>query len=316
MPSNLITAPRFWKSKAILFKMETTYGTDAIPTGAANWMEARNVSFNPFDIELADRNIQLPYMGSSGKSVVSQWAKVSFDILIAGSGAAGTAPKWAPLLLASGFAETITASVSAAYNLISTSFSGATIWVNIDGVYHKLVGCRGTVKGKLSAKGIPMLSFEFTCQYVAGVTAAMPTVTRTGWLIDEGVNAVNTTALTLNGIAFAFSELDFDVGNKIARVNLPGPQYEVAITDRDPTASVTIMAPPLATFDPFALATAGTNVAATFTHGSAAGKKVKVDLKVVLTNVDYDNIDGQLAYKIALEPTPVSGNDELAITAL
>lgn len=313
---NLITAPRFWKNKVILVKPEVSYATDPTPTGAANWIEARNVSLTPFDVETADRNIEMPYMGSSGKVIVGQWGKLNFDVLAAGSGALGTAPKWAPLALACGTAETVVAATSVTYNLISTAFGSVAAWVNIDGVYHKFFGVRGELKGKMSAKGIPMLSYELTGIFSAPVAVAMPAVTRTGWVYDEGVNSVNTTALTLNGVDLAFSALDFAFGNKVARINLPGPQLEVAITDRASSMSVTVLAPDLAIFDPYALATAGTNVAVSATHGSTAGKKLKLDGKVIVSAVDYDNIDGMLAYKLTLEPTPVSGNDELALTCL
>lgn len=313
---NLLATPRFWKSKAILVKNEVTYGTDAAPTGAANWIEARNVNFQPYDAETAERNIDMPYLGSSGKVVVAKWGKLTFDVLLAGSGGAGTAPKYSPLLLACGTAETIVAATSATYNLVSSAMASATMWVNIDGVYHKLVGGRGTLSGKASAKGIPLLNFSFDCCYVTPEAAAMPAVTRTGWQIDEGVNAANTTALTLNGVGLAFSELDFAFGNQLARINLPGPQVEVAITGRSPTMGLTVLAPPLATFNPYALADAGTNVNASFTHGSVAGRKAKVDAKVIVSGVDYAEVDGMLAYKLTLDPTPVSGNDELTYTCL
>ena len=314
--ANIITAPRYWKNKAVLVKLEASYGVDPTPSGAANWIEARNVTLNPYDAENQARNIELPWMGISGNTVVSQWGKLSFDFLMSGGGAAGTAPKWAPLALGCGFAETINAGVSAVYNLVSSAFSSVTCWVNIDGVYHKFVGCRGDMKFKGMTKGIPMYSVDLDCIYAAPTAVALPAVTRTGWQIDEGMNSTNTTKLTLNAIDFAFSTHNWGLGNKMARLNLPGPQLEVAVTDRGPTMDVTVLAPPLATFDPFALATAGTNVAATFTHGSAAGRKVKHDYKVVLSNVDYDQIDGMVAYKLTLDPTPVSGNDEIIITAL
>jgi hypothetical protein len=56
---NLITTPRFWKKKAILAKLEAVVGTDSVPTGAANWIEARNLAITPFDVETAERNIGL-----------------------------------------------------------------------------------------------------------------------------------------------------------------------------------------------------------------------------------------------------------------
>lgn len=314
---NIITAPRFEKNTAVLVKTEgASYGVDSTPSGAANWIEARNLQFNPYDAETQDRNIVFPWMGAAGKTVVSQWGKLTFDFLCAGAGAAGSAPKWSPFALGGGFAETISVGVSAVYNLVSSGFGSNTCWINKDGVYHKLIGGRNELKFKGMAKGIPVFSAEIDCLYVGPVAGALPAVTRTGWGVDEGVNSVNTTKLTINAIDFAFQELNWALGNKLARINLPGPQLEVAITDRAPSLDTTVLAPPLATFDPFALATAGTNVAATVTHGSAAGKKVTMAFKLVLTNVDYATVDGMLGYKLVFEPTPVSGNDEITITVL
>lgn len=314
MTVNIITAPRFWKNKAVLIKPETAYGTDAIPTGAANWIEARNISFNPYNAETKDRSIEMPWMGSSGKTVVATWGQLSFDFLVAGSGTVGTAPKWAPILMGCGFAETISAGVSAAYNLVSAAMSSLSVYVNIDGVYHQFIGARGDLKAKINAKDVPLFSTTLDCLYVGPVATAMPAVTRTGWQIDEGANHVNTTALTLNGIPLAVSTHDWGLGNQVSKIDLPGPQLEVAITDRKPTMNLEVLAPPLATFDPFALATAGTNVTATITHGSVAGRQVKFDYKVVLINVAYSQIDAEVGYKLTLEPTPVSGNDEITIT--
>lgn len=313
---NLIATPRKWQNKTLLIKSETTYGTDPTPTGAANWIEARNVSLTPLDSDKVQRNIDLPYMGNSGNILVSNWAKLSFDIAMVPSGTAGTAPKWAPLLLGCGMAETITASTSAVYNLVSAAFGSVTGYMNIDGVLHKLLGKRGDVKGKIGAKGTPMLSFSFDAIYMTPVTGGLPTVTRTGWLLEEGVNSVNTTALTINGASLVLNSLDWSLGNKIARMDLPGPQREVAIIDRAPQASATVLAPDLTTFNPFALAEAGTTVALSNTHGSVAGKKVKIDMQVRIIGVDYEQVEETMAYKLTLDPIPVAGNDEIVLTCL
>lgn len=313
---NLLAAPRFWKNKAILVKIDAAYGTDPVPTGANNWFEARNVSLTPLEADKAERNIELPYMGNAGSILVSSWTKLAFDVALASSGAAGTAPKWAPALLACGCAETIVAATSAAYNLVSTAFMSATAYINIDGTLHKLVSCRGEVKGKLGAKGIPLLSFELTSGYLAPTAVALPAVTRTGWEIEEAVNSVNTGELTLNAVDLAFSSLEWSFGNQIARIDLPGPQREVAISNRKPTATATVLAPALGVFDPFALAQSAATVDLTNTHGSAAGKKVQTDMKVRVVDVGYDRIDEMLAYKLTLEPLPVDGNDEITITCL
>lgn len=313
---NLISSPRKWQNKALLVKGETTYGTDATPTGAANWIEARNVSLTPMDSDKVARNIDLPFMGNSGNILVSNWAKLSFDVAMAPSGTLGTAPKWGPLMLGCGTAETVTASTSVAYNLISSAFGSLCAYMNIDGVVHKLLGMRGEVKGKMSAKGTPMLSYSFDAVYVTPVAGGLPTITRTGWMLEEGVNSVNTLPVTINGVALAFSSFDWSFGNKVARLDLAGPQRVVDITDRSPQASITVLAPDLATFNPFVLAENGTTVALTNTHGSAAGKKIKTDMQVRVIGVDYDKIEEMMAYKLTLDPVPVVGNDEIALTCL
>lgn len=313
---NVLATPRFWKRKAVLVKNEAAYATDAVPTGAANFIEARNVSLTSFDAETADRNIELPYMGNGGKLITSKWSKLSFDVALAGSGAAGTAPKWGALLLGLAFAETVNAGVSVVYNLVSQAFGSLTAYVNIDGALYKFVGSRGEVKAKLNAKGVPLLSIELTSLYTVPVADALPVVDRTGWTTEDAVNSANTGKLTMNGVDLAFSTLEWASGNQISRIDLPGPQVEVAIVDRKPTASVTVLAPALATFDPYALASAATIFTTTNTHGTVAGKKVKTDLKGKIVGIAEDQVDGMLAYRLTLEPTSVAGNDEIAVTVL
>ena len=314
--ANLLGAVRNFKRKALLIKAEAAVGTDAVPTGLLNYIEARNVTLTPLDVATADRNIILPYFGVGGTLIVGKYAKVSFEVALVGPGAAGTAPKISPLLLACAFAETIVAGASAAYNLVSEAIGAVTIYINIDGAVHKMVGARGNVAIALSAQGIPLLKFNYEAVFIDPAAQAMPAIDATGWPIESPVSAANTLPVTLGGVALAFSTLDLDLGNQLKRIDLPGPQVEVVIVDRKPTASITVLAPPLATFNPFDLATAGTSITMTTTHGTTAGAKAKIDAKVRVIGADYADIEGMLAYKLTLEPAPVSGNDEIALTYL
>lgn len=313
---NLVTTPRKFKNKALLIGLEDEYGVDAVLTGALNWIEARNISFTPMDVDKVARNIEMPYMGNTGDVIVGTWSKLSFDVAMVPSGALGVAPKWAPLLLGCSWAETVTAVTSVVYNLVSKDVVSLCAYMNIDGVLHKLLGMRGEVKAKMSAKGIPMLSFSYDSLYMVPVDGPMPTVTRTGWMLEEGVNSVNTGPAVINSVPTAFSAFDWSLGNKVDRIDLPGPQLLVDISDRAPQASITIMAPDLATFNPFALVQSGATVPLTTTHGKAPGRKIKTDMHVRIINADYDQIDGSTAYKLTLQPAPVAGNDEIVITCL
>jgi len=309
--SNVLTSPRVWRLKTLVFKTETAYGTDAIPDGLLNWIEARNLSLTPMDVERADRNIEMPYMGNSGSVAISTWVKLSFDIALAPSGTVGTAPKWGPLLMACGMAETTTVGESVAYNLVSNAFSSATAYMIIDNVLHRITGMRGEVKAKMS-KGIPMLSFAFDGCYVAPVTGAAPAIDRSGWTIEEAVNSVNTTPVTIAGVPLSFSEFEWALGQTIARADNPG-QREIMITGRKPTSSITVLAPALAVFDPFAMTQANTVVELATTHGTAAGKKVTTTMNVRIAGAEYAQIEGMVAYKLTLEPEPLLGNDELSL---
>lgn len=313
---NLIAAPRAWAKKAVLLKVEPAYGTDPTPTGAANYIEARNVSLTSFEADAIDRNIMMPHFGNGGKIVSTIWSKLSFEVALAPSGVAGDAPLWGPILLGLGFAETLSAGVSVTYNLVSASISGLTAYLNIDGVLYKFIGCRGEAKVTMSTKGLPILQVELTSQYTAPSTAAAPALTTTGWMVEEAVNSVNTGKLTVNGVDLAWSQFDWACGNDIKRIDLPGPQREVAIMDRKPTASATVLAPALAVFDPYALAAANTPILISNTHGLVAGKKVKTDLKATITGISEDQIEGMVAYKLGFTPTPVSGNDEITLSLI
>lgn len=314
--ANVITQPRFWKKKAILIKSETVVGEDAIPTGALDWIEARNVSFQPLDAETADRNIEMPYFGNGGKLITGKYATLSFECALVGPGTAGAAPKIAPVLLACAFAETVTADASVAYSLASENIGSVTAYINIDGVLHKMVGARSNASLTLSAKGIPLLKFELQSVYLAPVAGAVPAVVKDGWTIEQPVTAATTSGLVLGATTLAYSTLEFNLGNQLARIDLPGPQTEVAITDRKPTGSAIVLAPPLTEFDPFALSDAGTVLALETTQDTRAGHKVQVDAQVRVIGVEYDRIEEMLAYKLTLEPTPIAGNDELTLTYL
>jgi hypothetical protein len=313
---NLIATPRVFDKKAVVLKKEVTYGVDPTPTGAANWFEARNVTLTSYDVETADRNVIENFLGHSGKVVAAKWSKLSFEIALAGSGVAGTAPKWGPMVLACAFAETVSAGVSVAYNLVSSAFSGVTAYMELDGVLYKFIGCRGNLKGRITAKGIPVLMVELTSVYTAPADGGITGIVKTGWTYEDAVNSVNTGKVTLNAVDLAFSSFEWDLANQIARINLPGPQVEVMIRDRAPTASLTVLAPLLAAFNPYALADAGTTVTLSNTHGTVAGKKVTTEAKVRVVGVSETEIEGMAAYQLGLDLVPVSGNDELTLTAL
>ncbi|MBW8320117.1 MAG: hypothetical protein K0M47_12445, partial [Rhizobium sp.] len=153
---------RYFRNRAILVKPETTYGVDAVPTGAANAMQMTNVNFEPLVGEDVNRDLVLPYMGHQGVMLVGNYARISGEVEIAGSGTAGTAPAVGPLLRACALAEVITAATDVKYTPISSLQEAVSIYFNVDGVRHVLLGARGTMTLQLTPKQIPRFVFTMT----------------------------------------------------------------------------------------------------------------------------------------------------------
>ena len=101
------------RKRTILAKIETVYGTDPTPTGAANAILVRNVNITPQETEIASRDLVRPFLGNSEQLPVAIHAAVDFEVEIAGAGTAGVAPAYGPLLRACGFAELILAAAVA-----------------------------------------------------------------------------------------------------------------------------------------------------------------------------------------------------------
>ena len=114
-------ATRYLRNTAILAKIESTYGVDSTPTEGANAILVSNVSINPLNAQNVDRDLIRPYMGSSEQLVGSAYIEIGFDVELAGSGAAGTAPGLWPCCCACGYQETVTASVRTEYNPVTRS---------------------------------------------------------------------------------------------------------------------------------------------------------------------------------------------------
>lgn len=307
--------PLLFRKRIVLAKSEVTYGVDPTPTGAANAILIRNLDVTPIDIEYASRDLIRPYLGNFDSLVGAKNVKASFEVELAGSGALGTVPAYGPLLRACGLSETIAAGVSVTYAPISSGFESVTIYVNVDGVLHKIFGARGTVSIELSAKQIPVYRFEFTGLYQAVVDGAAPTPTYTGFITPLPVNASNSSGFSLHGYAGLLQSLSMTVGNDVIYRNLVS-QESVIITDRKTTGSVTIEAPTMAQKDYFTAVNAVTLGSLALTHGTTAGNKVDVigSSSVQITSPTYQDSDGIVMLQMGLNFIPFgAGNNEFSL---
>lgn len=309
--------PLLSRRRTILAKTEVTYGTDSTPTGVANAILVRNMTLTPLSAETVSRDLVRPYLGNSETLIASKYVTIEFEVEMAGAGTAGTAPKYGPLLRACGLAETISAGTDVSYDPVSSGFESVTIYHNVDGVLHKLTGCRGNVEFTINARQIPVMKFTMTGIYNAPSDAALPAVTYTGFQTPLAANNTNTTGFSFFSYSGVLESLTLTLGNDVKFRSLIGSEA-VLITDRKVSGTAVFEAPLTATKDFFAAALASTLGTLSITHGTAAGNKFKIDsTKIDIGQPTYTDNDGIHMLSVPFVAVPsTAGNDEIEFSVL
>lgn len=307
----------FKRKATILAKIETTYGTDPTPSGAANAVLVSDLTINPMDMGTVSRDLIRPFFGNSEDLPTQVFAKLEFSCEVAGAGAAGDVPAWGPLLRACAFAETVNAGTDVQYTPVSDAIESVTLYANADGVLHKMTGARGTVSFELGNNKRPVMKFAFTGVFNTIADAAAPAVTLTGWKKPLAVTRANTPTFTVHGYAARMEDFTLDVANQVEPRSLVGGTEEVLITDRKPAGKIQIEAVKVADKDWWTSILAVTTGAVAFEHGLVAGNKVRFDMPAVqLIKPAYSDSQGVLMLSADLRVVPgASGNDEMVITA-
>ena len=304
--------------RSILAKTESSYGSDSTPTGSANAIQVSALEINPAESEVLSRDLIRSYLGNSPQLIANTRVSVTFTVEYSGSGAAGTAPKYGPLLEACGFGETIVSSTSVTYAPISTTPESVTIYVDNDGIRHKVTGARGSFTLSLNANQIPVYNFTMTGQYVAPTDTASPTLTFSNQADPEIFNDTNTTAFTLfSATGLALQSAEIDLGNEVVYRELVNSTKEVIVVDRAATANFVVEAPALSVKDFFALSVAGTAGNLSIVHGATAGNIITLSSPATglsLGNPTYSEDQGIVMLNIPTTMVPSSsGNDEITL---
>lgn len=305
------------KNMVLLAKQEVIPGTDPVPTPAANSILVRAMTPALITAEFVQRNNIRGYKGNFGSLAVGVHREFSFEVELASSGAAGTAPKWGPLLMACGFSETLVAVTSATYQPITTGDSTVTMYGYLDGLLFKMTGCKGTVSFELNSKAIPVMKYKFIGEYSAATDTAFPTgMVFTGFQKPMTVGRVNTPTFSFHGLTPVMQNLSFDVANSLTYRDLVGASGANS-SDRKPTGSTTIELPTIAAADFGEIARVGTEGALQIIHGVGAGNIIQIDMpKTQLTSaptISNDNEIAMLALQFSINPN--AGNDEIVIVA-
>lgn len=94
------------RNSFLLAKTETTYGTLGSSIAATDAIKIVSMELNPITGERVQRNLIKGFLGADRALLANEHVAVTITFEWGGSGTAGTAPRFAPLLLACGMNET------------------------------------------------------------------------------------------------------------------------------------------------------------------------------------------------------------------
>lgn len=299
----------------ILSKAESTYGTSSTPANT-DAVLVKNLDLTPLAGDVVSRDLLRPYLGNSEQLLAQTYVELSFDVELAGSGTAGTAPRYGALLKACGLSETVVATTSVTYAPVSSSFSSATIIYNTDGVNHLLTGCRGSFTIQAEVGQIPTISFSMVGIYNAPTDVSPVAVSYSNQATPLVFRQGNTSSFSVFSYSGLLQSFDFDLANATVYRQLVGSATgEVLITDRKPAGSCMIEAPTIATKDFFSIALGSATGGLTFLHGTTAGNRVTFNSpQTDITSPAYGEQDGVRMLNLPYVATPTTaGNDEFSL---
>ena len=302
------------RKRVILIETESSYGTDPTPA-ATDVVLVTDLSITPQSSDVVNRDVVRPYLGSSEQLLANTRVECTFSVELAGAGTAGTAPRYGSALKATGLSETVASGTSVTYAPVSSSFSSVTIHYNVDGVRHKVTGCRGTFSINAEVGAIPTIDFSFTGIYNAPTDTALPTVTYGNQATPLIFKNGNTSGFQLLSYAGALQSLTMDLGVTTVYRELVGGTKEVIITDRASNGTVSIEAPTIAQKDYFTSALTDSSLGnLQFLHGTTAGNKVQLtSTKVDIGDVNYGEMDGVAMLEIPYTLVPSAANNEFSL---
>lgn len=304
----------------VLAKKEATYGTDAAPTAGANGILTRNYSGKPLDVDWLERNLDLPVYGASEGMPTNKRRSFSYEVEIAGSGAAGTAPAWMELLEACGLAAaTISAGVHAQQVFAAPGAAASSLsqYDFLSDQRRKALGSVGTFSMDFTAGAYPFFGFNWTGM-VPAVTpfdkSAPGAVDLARWKRPVEVNLENTLC-TLDGYSPKVRSWKGEAGIQIAVRNLVGSRY-IRRGSHAFKSTLVIEAPDIATKDYLSALAAGSVVAWQLTHGVDAGNIIELSsTKVQVTDVSESKEDDTVMWTLSLVHTADGATPDLTIKA-
>lgn len=298
-------------------KTEVTNGVDPVAAAAdVVWAENASLSLKG---ERVGGDPAMAGLGGVKDYMYGQYAELTFEVPLGGSGAAGTAPKWGKLLLCSGWSETVSAGVSVTYALAANpaaSSSASIIWR--DGRRkHALSWARGMASFNVEEGKRPTVKFTFRgilTPVVDGAVIAHGDAVWTGWNDLDPVSQA-MTQFSYNAQQVPLRSLSYDQSDNIVFSDRPNQKRVDLSGARIWSGKMKIDTPLPSVLSLEALAIANTLATATLVHGTVAGKILTLTSKSQNEMPSYSKVKGVDVTDVSLsfKPSAMNLDDQIAL---
>lgn len=304
-------------SKLLFVKTGGTYG--AAPTfSASDALICSAVEITPLEGDILERTQADSESGRvASRAMVRKRSSATITFELAGSGVAGTRPKWSALAEACGATWADVATVSNTLTEASTNsaLGFADIRVLMGGDDYRSHGARGNMVFTLTSGELPTGQATMQGLYVTPVSQAMITPTYSNQARSVVVDSTNTPTVQIgpsgSPVSRCISNFSLDFGCNVVYFNEAGcTSPEVRITGRQPTATITYRDTSLEDFNIFDFSASQTPPIHGFkiVHGTA-GARVTIELPMLTYGQpSHENRDGIRYTTVELYPQRVPGN--------
>jgi hypothetical protein len=307
------------EKKLLLWKIETTEGTDAAPVVGSDAIITVGLDATGLEGDQKVRNIDGQYFGAR-PTVYAQIRKpFSFGVEAAGSGvSATTVPAWMKILRVCGFDAGVAGGSSVVQTPISASVPSATAWPFYDNLKVAALGSRGTWTLTFEDDEIPMFNFTMMgfppTGIVSEATPGTPTFANQATPV---IASTGNTTFSLGSFAAPLRRLVITGGSVYEPRSLIGPTDKVMYRNREMTAEALIEFPDLTSKNYYTNMIARSTQVLQVIHGTSAGNIVQVDAaRAEIGLITTPAEQGQLMATIPMRFLPsTSGNDELTLTS-
>jgi len=249
---------------------DTTTAITATPTNSnIQAVKVRSVKVNPTMTSI-DRPVIKGSMGNAPNVIGKKTIQVDMEVELKGSGVAGTAPEYTPLLEACGLTPTLVAATSVTFAPSTTALtlsSGVTLRVFTDGMMYEVTGCAGTGSIDMTIGNMIIATLTFQGAYTAPVVSAVGDITTVPY--DTTLPIVgDVTDVISDGATIGAAAFKMDFGNDVQEHYITG-DHQFSVANRNPT--LTLTKDSVGTATEWASLAAGTNatLSGTFATGGA-----------------------------------------------